>query len=88
MDQARSGRRTQPASTSVRASRLRAVNDHKALLKREKEEARLKELREKDERMVEARAASAALSNGVPNGLPNGVPNGKLLEPLQIANPA
>lgn len=74
MDQARSGRRTQPASTSVRASRLRAVNDHKALLKKEKEEARLKELREKDEKMAEAVRASV----GPPNGIPDGVTNGSM----------
>lgn len=84
MDQARSGRRTQPASTSVRASRLRAVNEHKALLKKEKEEARLKDLREKEEMKVEA-LRDAVGSNG---NLPNGVAHGKLLEPLPIAKVA
>jgi hypothetical protein len=39
LDQAKSGKRTQPATTSVRASRIKAVNDHKALLKREKKAA-------------------------------------------------
>jgi hypothetical protein len=39
LDQAKSGKRTQPATTSVRASRIKAVNDHKALLKREKRAA-------------------------------------------------
>jgi len=39
LDQAKSGKRTQPATTSVRASRMKAINDHKALLKREKKAA-------------------------------------------------
>lgn len=84
MDQARSGRRIQPASTSVRASRLRAVNEHKALLRREKEEARLKDLRERDEKRAEAVRASMGAANGVPNG----VAHGTLLEPLPIAKAA
>lgn len=80
MDQARSNRRIQPASTSVRASRLRAVNEHKALLKKEKEEARLKQLREAEEEKVEA--ARAALPNGV-NGHISGGPS--MIEPLPVA---
>jgi hypothetical protein len=42
LDQAKSGRRTQPATTSVRASRMKAVNDHKALLKKERKAAAVK----------------------------------------------
>lgn len=70
MDQARSNRRLQPASTSVRASRLRAVNEHKALLKREKEEARLKQMREKDEAAALARQALMATATATATTTP------------------
>jgi len=54
LDQAKSGKRTQPATTSVRASRIKAVNDHKALLKREKKAEAAAKLE------AEAEAVSAA----------------------------
>lgn len=49
LDQAKSGRRTQPATTSVRASRMKAVNDHKALIKKERKAAAVAVKLEKEE---------------------------------------